>query len=172
MNDFLTMKFQEVGTDEHIATVEKLAGEIWNEYFPAIITQSQIDYMLSKYQSAAAIKEQLKCGTVYYLLYLQGLAVGYISLVPDSEHHQLQLSKIYLLKNARGRGYAADIFRFIHVFMQQQQLCRLWLTVNKYNSSAIAVYKKYGFIITNSVVMEIGNGFVMDDYRMERSVCD
>lgn len=166
------MNYQNVGSDEHIATVEKLAVEIWNEYFPAIITQSQIDYMLYKYQSASAIKEQIDHGTVYYLLYSQRMAVGYISLIPDKEHHQLQLSKIYLLKNVRGRGYAADIFRFILVFMQQQQLCSLWLTVNKYNSSAIAVYEKLGFLITKSVVMDIGNGFVMDDYRMEFSVCD
>ena len=45
----------------------------------------------------------------------------------------------------------------------------MYLTVNKYNEHAIDVYKHYGFKIVDSVVTDIGNGFVMDDYIMYKN---
>ena len=43
------------------------------------------------------------------------------------------------------------------------------LAVNKNNATAIAAYLKHGFRIADAVVKEIGGGFVMDDYIMERT---
>ena len=160
------MNYQNVIADEHIDTIVKLAHETWNEYYPVIITQSQIDYMLDKYQSKSAIHKQLEQGALYYVAYLEAIPAGYFSLIPQRDK-QVQLSKFYLLKKYRGRGYASEMFRFIVDVMRQQQLTRIWLTVNKNNSRAIAVYQAIGFVKTNSLVMDIGNGFVMDDFRME-----
>jgi ribosomal protein S18 acetylase RimI-like enzyme len=42
--------------------------------------------------------------------------------------------------------------------------------VNKRNRNAIAAYEKYGFRIVDSVVKDIGGGFVMDDYIMSKDV--
>lgn len=161
------MNYQKVESDEDVETVVELANEIWNEHYPQIITQPQIDYMLDKYQSAAAVKRQLNQGVLYYLLNPGSSSIGYFSLIPDNDNHQLQLSKFYLLKNVRGRGYAKDMFRFILSIMRKQQLNPIWLTVNKHNTTAIAVYEKSGFVKTESLVIDIGNGFVMDDYKME-----
>jgi hypothetical protein len=36
------------------------------------------------------------------------------------------------------------------------------------NRGAINAYKRWGFRITDEVVADIGEGFVMDDYRMEK----
>ena len=44
---------------------------------------------------------------------------------------------------------------------------RVYLTVNKHNNRAIAVYKKTGFEIVDEVVTDIGNDYVMDDYIFE-----
>ena len=41
---------------------------------------------------------------------------------------------------------------------------QVYLTVNKHNDHAIAVYKKTGFKVIDEVVTDIGNGYVMDDY--------
>jgi ribosomal protein S18 acetylase RimI-like enzyme len=45
----------------------------------------------------------------------------------------------------------------------------LFLNVNKYNS-AIQFYHKIGFEIAKEEVIDIGNGFVMDDYVMEKQL--
>lgn len=46
----------------------------------------------------------------------------------------------------------------------------LWLTVNKDNAGAIAWYTRKGFKNAGAIVQDIGAGYVMDDYRMEKSI--
>ena len=53
---------------------------------------------------------------------------------------------------------------------RDQGCSRLVLAVNKRNANAIAAYRKHGFVIGQSVVKDIGRGFVMDDYLMVRSL--
>jgi RimJ/RimL family protein N-acetyltransferase len=47
---------------------------------------------------------------------------------------------------------------------------KIWLTVNRFNENTIKVYEKKGFIKTRTQVADIGNGFVMDDYIMEKTI--
>ena len=42
------------------------------------------------------------------------------------------------------------------------------LAVNKRNDKAIGSYKKYGFIVREAITDDIGHGFVMDDFVMEK----
>ena len=44
------------------------------------------------------------------------------------------------------------------------------MQVNKANVRAIAAYKKAGFHIAQEAVFDIGHGFVMDDYLMEKLI--
>jgi hypothetical protein len=44
------------------------------------------------------------------------------------------------------------------------------LTVNKRNAKAMAAYQRNGFTLTESVVVDIGGGFVMDDYVMTKEL--
>lgn len=41
-----------------------------------------------------------------------------------------------------------------------------------YIMHAIRFYKKPGFITESCVVLDIGNGFVMDDYKMVKNLND
>ena len=43
-------------------------------------------------------------------------------------------------------------------------------TVNLNNINAIKTYEKLGFINAGPVVADIGNGFVMDDFEMKKSL--
>jgi ribosomal protein S18 acetylase RimI-like enzyme len=51
---------------------------------------------------------------------------------------------------------------------RRQGCRRLVLAVNKNNATAIAAYLKHGFRVVESVVKEIGGGFVMDDHIMHK----
>jgi len=42
------------------------------------------------------------------------------------------------------------------------------LAVNKRNTAAINSYRKYGFAVREAIVDDIGHGFVMDDFIMEK----
>jgi RimJ/RimL family protein N-acetyltransferase len=49
-------------------------------------------------------------------------------------------------------------------------LNKIALTVNKNNVNSIKAYEKMGFKNVGSVVQDIGSGYVMDDYKMEKTL--
>jgi ribosomal protein S18 acetylase RimI-like enzyme len=156
-----------VKSDTDVDNVAELAAIIWNEYFPAIIGQSQVDYMLIKFQSSEAIKTQIISGYGYYLIHNGQGNIGYIGLVAEQGQSGMQISKFYILKDYRGQGIARQVLTQIIEISKKQGYIRLFLTVNKYNHHSITAYNKLGFHTIQDTITDIGNGFVMDDYVME-----
>jgi GNAT superfamily N-acetyltransferase len=83
---------------------------------------------------------------------------------------EFKLHKLYLLPEMHGYGLGSHLL--LHV---EREVCarsgrRLILSVNKRNARAIAAYRRNGFVIAESVVTDIGNGFVMDDYVMAKEL--
>ena len=159
--------FIEVISQAQIEKLAEVASRIWHEYFPAILSDAQIDYMVEKFQSAPAIARQLAQGGYrYFFLTAQGEILGYLGV--KSEQDRLFLSKLYLKKEFRGQGYFSQMLSFAEKLAGEQGLKRQYLTVNKYNDHAIAVYLKKGFRVLCEQKTDIGNGFAMDDYVMEK----
>lgn len=157
------LTFEKVNTQESIRKTAELAKEIWNNYFITIITQSQIDYMIDKFQSEMSMTEQIKSGYEYYNFVLDNEIIGYFAVCPK-EDNTLFLSKLYLKKAYRGNGYARKAFEFIKQLAKEKGCNMIWLTVNKHNDDSIAIYKKFGMEIIRSEVTDIGSGYVMDDF--------
>lgn len=164
------LNFTEVKTDTQIETAAALADEIWHEFFPTVLSAEQIDYMVEKFQSEQAMKEQLKSeGYKYFLLLNGGTKVGYIAIRHDSDG-RLFLSKLYIKKEHRGKGFATEVFEFLKRYCRENGLNAVWLTVNKHNATAISVYEKRGFRRSGEGITDIGNGFVMDDFYFQLDV--
>ena len=156
------MKLVRVKNNDDIKVLAKLTSEIWHEYWPIILSSEQIDYMVEKFQSEEAITEQIKNENYqYYFINRNGENVGYVGISPKEEY--LFLSKLYLKKEFRHLGFGRKTIAALKDFGFK----KIRLTVNKYNKNTIDAYFKYGFKIIDSVVSDIGNGFVMDDYIME-----
>lgn len=165
----MDIEFLETVTKEQIHKLSDTAKEIWLEYYPGIITAAQADYMIKKYQSAEVIAQQISIdGYKYFLVLSDKQILGYIAVKPESD--KLFLSKLYLLNEFRGKGYFNGILSFAERLAVKNGLSSLYLTVNKHNSNSIAVYQKKGFVITDEIVTDIGSGYVMDDYVMEKKV--
>ncbi len=150
-----------------IQKVAELADEIWREHYTPIIGKAQVDYMLEHFQSAQAIKDQMEEGAMYYLLFHKSAPAGYFSFY--LREPELFLSKIYLRKTLRGKGLGGKMMRFIENEAINKGLHRISLTVNKNNTKSITAYARLGFIKIKPLVMDIGNGFVMDDFLMEKT---
>lgn len=161
------LKIIPISGTQNINMVARLAREIWTEHYIPIIGKGQVDYMLDKFQSASAITAQLEEGVSYCLMELNGDSVGYLSYRIEENH--LFLSKIYVLASQRGKGIGKEAMRFLHEKAMAAGLQKIKLTVNKYNSKSISAYEKMGFLKVNSVVKDIGKGFVMDDYVLEKN---
>jgi RimJ/RimL family protein N-acetyltransferase len=160
--------FIQVSTGNQIETVESLAREIWTEHYTPIIGKGQVDYMLDRFQTKEAISEQLREGFLYFLIETGGESIGYTAVKPKG--YELFLSKIYIRSSSRAKGYGRKALRFIESLAAEKGLRKIFLTVNKNNSLSIKAYEKLGFKNLGPVVQEIGGGFVMDDYRMEKNV--
>lgn len=150
-----------------IRTIERLAKDIWTRHYLPIIGREQVDYMLMKYQSFDAIKQSIREGYVYYLAYKEDEPCGYSAVKHDNG---IFLSKFYVKEEYRGMGIGKAMINEIKVYAESRQSGRIWLTCNKHNSNTLSVYKKLGFEIIDSIVTDIGNGFVMDDFVLEKQL--
>lgn len=158
---------REISGDSDIRLTAQMAQEIWNEAFRGIITQEQINYMVDKYQSYHAMKDQIENqGYTYFIISKDGKDAGYCG-VQVKEDNSLYLSKMYLLKEARGQWLFEQMTNHLVKLCRDKGISRIWLTVNKHNDRAIAAYIKNGYKNIRSQTTDIGNGFVMDDYVFE-----
>jgi ribosomal protein S18 acetylase RimI-like enzyme len=165
----MSIRFVKVKNKKQAERAAQLAQEIWEEYYPTIITQEQIHYMIDTFQSAEAIENQIQEGMQYYLAVSGEDVIGYLAYAAEKDC-SLFLSKIYIKRNFRNRGKGREMFAIILAQAQKQKLKTVRLTVNKNNIASVEKYLKMGFSITDSVVKDIGNGFYMDDYVMAYEV--
>lgn len=152
--------FKIVKNIKQIEKVANLAEIIWHEAYKETLTNAQIEYMIDKFQSEAEIKKQIKNNHYYYLIYENEEAIGFFSYTIDS---CIFLSKLYILKDYRQKGYAKKTINFL-----KKEKLPIKLRVNKNNKVAIKAYQNLGFVIIEKKKSSIGNGFYMDDYIMER----
>lgn len=163
------MHIAPVADAQDVETVVSLARDIWTEHYTPIIGASQVTYMLDRFQSAEAISGQLTEGHLYFLLRSDGgEAIGYLAVVPLPD--ELFLSKIYLTAGDRGRGHGREAIQFVAALAKERGLAKITLTVNKRNTASLDAYRRIGFVVVESLVTDIGSGYVMDDYKMELPV--
>lgn len=162
------IKFIKANSDKELSLIETLAKSIWREHYIPIIGEAQVEYMLKKYQSVSSMKDQLKENTYYYLIKYNQESAGYLSF--RKEENSIFLSKIYVLNNHRGKKIGKKAILFVEDQAKKYGLSILYLTVNKNNTNSIVAYEKLGFKNIESIVMDIGNGFVMDDFKMEKDL--
>ncbi|MCM1578304.1 MAG: GNAT family N-acetyltransferase [Ruminococcus sp.] len=147
--------------------IAAIADEIWREYWTERLPEGQAEYMINRFCTYEAEVSQIENeGCSYYFIKQGGRDIGYTVLKPDSDG-RLFLSKLYLYKEERGKGCSRQAMERIFDIARRDGHSAVWLTVNKHNDHAIAVYKALGFTVIGEGVTDIGGGYVMDDYYLE-----
>jgi ribosomal protein S18 acetylase RimI-like enzyme len=163
------MQIYAIQTQDEADMIARLAQEIWHEHYKPIIGEQQVAYMLEKFQSADQIWTDIKQnGYVYNYIIIGSQAAAYMAY--REEDISCFLSKLYVKKQFRGQKLARLLIDHLVSCCQDNKRKEIYLTVNKNNDRSIAAYKKMMFKIERSVITDIGNGFVMDDYIMRRSI--
>ncbi len=153
-------------TEADIPLVCNVARTIWQTTYTALISQTQIDYMLSNRYVPSLIRAQWEdadhawriawCGDE-----MAGFAHAHI------QSPACKIEKLYILPHYQRQGLGKNLIDEVKAFARGNAATRLWLQVNRHNASAIAAYQHYGFVTREARVFDIGSGFVMDDYVME-----
>ena len=149
------------GDKEEINEMSKMATAIVRDYYDPITGKDQNDYMLKMFQTPEAIAEQLEHGYRYYFVRENGKNLGFVAFYP--RENALYLSKLYLYKDERGKGYAREILEFLKTQARELGFNRIELNVNRNNDTRF-IYEKLGFTVAWEEKNDIGNGFYMDDY--------
>ncbi len=163
MNEFIKVTPTEFGK------LAKIAKTCWQAAFTELLGAQQVEYMVEKFQSEAAFERQTATeGYEYYFIVSDGETAGYVAVADHAD--RLFLSKLYLLPEYKSKGLGRAGLEFVKALAAQRDLTAVYLTVNKHNARAIAVYECFGFKRIDAIVTDIGNGFVMDDYVYELTV--
>lgn len=166
------MKYIEVKINDENAIVKMsfLATEIVRDYYEPILGKAQNEYMLEKFQSVRAIKEQLLSGYRYFFIAEESpneTPLGFFAVYNRKD--ALYLSKFYLYADKRNKGYGKKTLNFIKSLAEKENLGAIELNVNRKNYPSVAAYEKMGFALYREEKNDIGSGYYMDDfvYRLE-----
>ncbi len=82
---------------------------LFGGHYAGVISGEQIEYMLEHFSRCPPSKEADARGCEYYLIRAFGVNMGYAAVKPNNPQGKMFLSKIYLLEEYRGKGYARDV---------------------------------------------------------------
>jgi RsiW-degrading membrane proteinase PrsW (M82 family)/ribosomal protein S18 acetylase RimI-like enzyme len=149
-----------------IPLIRKLCYEIWPQTYVDILSKDQIDYMLNMMYSEQALQKDMVDKIEYVIIYDEKDPVGFASF-GFTEPGICKLHKIYFLPSTQGKGFGRFTIEEIIKRLKLAGASALQLNVNRHNK-AIGFYEKLGFVIIRQEDNDIGNGYFMNDYVMER----
>lgn len=166
MTSVLTMTIIPAHTIEQLETIEKLAWEIIPEFYAAYIPLEHCIFFVQKFQTVEKLQQQIASGFNYYLLNDGNTVAGYLGLQFSAK--RILLSKLYLLKNYRGKGMGTLAMDFVDEQAMQHNVPLIELEVSEHNKETIAFYENKGFTIRELIMHQYENGYTIGDYRMTK----
>ena len=158
-------------TEADFPVVAALARTIWHAHYATIVSAAQIDYMLADRCTPENLRHYLRGSDRWmYLLRLSAMPVGYCSWARTATPDEMKLEQLYLRHEHKGKGLGGLMLRHIETHARSLGCRTLSLQVNKQNVDAIAIYRKSGFTVREEIVLDIGKGFVVDDFVMEKTL--
>lgn len=156
-------------TEKDIPVIQDLARRSWEKAYSAILSPEQIEYMLGTMYSRSEISEHLKNPDYHYYLIFDEINhsfEGFIGYEHGYEDLTTKLHRIYLVPESKGKGFGKAALDFLKEKVAKGNDRKIILNVNKSNP-AKKFYESQGFRVYNDVILNIGNGYIMDDYEME-----
>jgi len=154
-----------------IAKIQEIAHVTWPITYGEILTKEQLEYMLDLIYSDETLSNQIQNKEqLFYLISDADSVIGFIGIEHNYKNEAItKIHKIYLLPETQGKGFGKMVFDEIGKMALENNSATLLLNVNRFNT-ALNFYKKLGFEIKETVDIEIGNGYLMEDYVMGKQI--
>lgn len=150
-----------------VHVIRDLAERIWPDTFKNILKPDQIRYMLDWMYDEGTLREQVQTGHLFYVLKKYDQPIGFVGLEPNFPNADfLRIHKLYMLPDFQGKGLGRKLINHSIDVAFDLNLKRLHLNVNRYNRS-VEFYKHVGFSVVGEEDIDIGRGYLMEDYIME-----
>ena len=159
-------------TKEDIEKIRSVALRTWPVTFSNILSEEQISYMLDwMYSPGALIQHMEEKKHVFLIAMEQDICIGFCAYeLHAKENRKTKIQKIYLLPEAQGKGIGKILLEEVTKIAREAGDSHLFLNVNRFNQQAIDFYGRVGFYEDFREVIDIGNGYVMDDIVMEKNI--
>ncbi|WPR70396.1 GNAT family N-acetyltransferase [Flavobacterium sp. NG2] len=153
------------------AVIEAIARKTWPLAYGQILSEEQMEYMLDSFYSVEKLKENVAQSGHYFVLAKDDNAVvGFASFEHDYNGEKAtKIHKLYLLPETQGKGMGKKIVDYIADSALKAKSQSLLLNVNRFNK-ALFFYQKIGFSIIREEDIDIGQGYLMEDYVMEKKL--
>jgi ribosomal protein S18 acetylase RimI-like enzyme len=160
-----------VAGEADLPTIRSIALRTWPVAFAGILSGEQIEYMLAWLYSEASLHGQLHAQGHTFLLAKVGDAyAGFASCESNyKDTGKTKLHKLYVLPEAQGHGVGRALVDAVTEIAVRHGNGALLLNVNRRNV-AIRFYRRLGFEVIAEENIPIGNGFLMEDYVMEKTI--
>lgn len=153
-----------------LTIIQNLAYQIWPECYQTILSPHQIQYMLNQFYSLPSLKEQLQRGHHFYHIVEDNEIVGFFSIEYNvTNYGDCKIHKLYIKPGLQKKGLGTSVLSSITSLALEENQARIFLNVNRQNT-AISFYIKNGFVIIDKEDIDIGEGFEMNDYVMEKII--
>ena len=156
-----------IATIADVQRIREIAEITWPVTYSDIITSEQIDFMLNWMYDISTISNAINSSNQDFIVLInEGKTIGFSGIEHNYENQFItRIHKLYVLPDKQGLGCGKALLNFVISEAKKNASTLLHLNVNKQNP-AVQFYVKCGFEIEKEVVLDIGNGFVMDDYIM------
>ena len=152
---------------DDVFVVNHLAHEIWPHTYGEILSKDQLDYMLEWLYNINTLQEKVQIGHLFYLLKANGVAKGYMALEPNyPDAGFLRIHNLYVSPERQGKGMGRSLLNHAIDTAFDLDLNILHLNVNRFNKSK-EFYEHVGFKVTGEEDIDIGKGYLMEDFIME-----
>ena len=122
--------------------------------------------MLDKMYSPASLRNQMDAGSQFIVVYDEDEPAGFAAYF-EKAPSVFKLDKIYVLLSQQGKGTGRFMIDHIVDEIRRRGATALQLQVNRHNK-AKNFYERLGFVVIDEKDFDIGDGYFMNDYVMEK----
>ena len=151
-----------------ISLIRELTFAVWPQTYAHLLSKEQLDYMLDMMYSPASLEKQMNEGAQFIIVYEGETPAGFASY-QEIKPSVYKLNKLYILQTQQGKGTGKLAINHIIGKIKPNGATALQLQVNRENKAQY-FYKKLGFEIIEEADFDIGNGYQMNDYVMEKKL--
>lgn len=159
----------ENGCKEDIQLIQHLASKVWEPTYREILSSEQLEYMFEMMYSSEALQRQMEEGQHFLICYDDEVPLAFASFQSQPNASKVKIHKLYVLTEAQGKGLGRVLLNEVATHAKAAGIPKITLNVNRYNK-AFEFYTKEGFFKAGEEDIHIGNGYLMEDYIMEKLI--
>lgn len=158
-------------TIQDLSIIEHIAHQTWPLTYGQILSQEQMQFMLQSFYSIEKLQQDIEQSGHHFILVKEDeKVVGFAAFEHYYNNDKVtKIHKIYLLPETQGKGIGQKVIEYIALTAKENNLEQLLLNVNRFNK-ALGFYQKIGFSIIDEVDIEIGQGYLMEDFVMAKKL--